>query len=466
LLVDGRYRFTRVPTATDLLNGLNPGELWEACLARASETLDPTAFSSWLEKSVFEELDAGRLTILFPNNFVAGHAKARFGEMLERILREIAGRADLTLNFVGPPAGPAQEGASEPDAPLPRGPAPGTDYLRPGYTFERFVAGPNNQLAYAGALAVTHDGSNSSYNPLFIYGGVGLGKTHLIQAIAHRISQEKVPRTYRYLSAERFLQQYITALERGEVVLFRNKYLNVDFLLMDDIQFLKGKERTQEEFFHRFNEFYQNGKQIVITSDRPPHELEDIEERLVSRFQSGLVADIQPPEYETRLAILHMLAKDEKIDVREGVLDYIATSIRKNVRQLSGVVHRLAAYSRLTGEVISMEMAQKEITSSLGNIASRITAGSIAALVSQSFGVTPNQLKGKQRKREILVPRQVAMYLMRELTTLSLNEIGQFFSGRDHSTVLNSIERISHLMSADAGLQRRVDDLRREMNAV
>jgi chromosomal replication initiator protein len=447
------------------LSELNPAELWGECLARASESLDPTAFSSWLEKSVIEDYENGRLTVRFPNNFVAGHAKVRFGELLGRIARDVSGMNELVLNFIGEPAGPVQD--SQPRIMTSQQKAQGTgiDFLRPSYTFERFVAGPNNQLAYAGAQAVTHEGGTSSYNPLFIYGGVGLGKTHLIQAIAHRIRQDPYSRTYRYLSAELFLQQYVTALERGEVPLFRNRYLNVDFLLMDDIQFLKGKERTQEEFFHRFNEFYQNGKQIVITADRPPHELEDIEERLVSRFQSGLVADIKPPEYETRLAILHLLIKDEQLEVRDEVLDFIATSIRKNVRQLAGVVHRLAAHSRLTGAAINMDLVQKEISSSLGNIAHRLTAGSIASHVSQSFGVTPNQLKGKQRKREVLVPRQVAMYLMRELTSMSLQEIGLFFSGRDHSTVLNSIDRINHLLTVDTVLERKLSDLRRELNA-
>lgn len=448
------------------MSGFDPAELWQECLARASENLDPTAFSSWLEKSVIADFENGRLTVRFPNNFVAGHAKVRFGEMLNRIARDVSGRQDLVLHFIGEPAGPVQETQPREQATPQKTPPVSVDFLRPSYTFERFVAGPNNQLAYAGAQAVTHEGGTSSYNPLFIYGGVGLGKTHLIQAIAHRIRQEPYSRTYRYLSAELFLQQYVTALERGEVPLFRNRYLNVDFLLMDDIQFLKGKERTQEEFFHRFNEFYQNGKQIVITADRPPHELEDIEERLVSRFQSGLVADIKPPEYETRLAILHLLVKDEQIEIRDDVLDFIATSIRKNVRQLAGVVHRLAAHSRLTGSPINMDLVQKEIASSLGNVAHRLTAGSIASHVSQSFGVTPNQLKGKQRKREVLVPRQVAMYLMRELTSMSLNEIGAFFSGRDHSTVLNSIDRIQHLLAADPTLERKLADLRRELNTI
>ncbi len=440
-------------------------ELWERCLSLASEMMDETAFRSWLEKSSFEEQEGSRLLIRFPNSFVAGHARVRYGDMMEKILRDVSGRPDLGLNFVGSPAGPGPVSRPSP-TPGRSHEGPRADYLRPSYTFERFVAGPNNQLAYAGALAVTKEGGASSYNPLFLYGGVGLGKTHLIQAIAHRIRLQPDVRTYRYLSAELFLQQYIAALERSEIPLFRNRYLDVDFLLMDDIQFLKGKERTQEEFFHRFNEFYLNGKQIVITSDRPPHELEDVEERLVSRFQSGLVADIKPPEYETRLAILHLLVRDERIVVGDDVLDFIARSVRKNVRQLAGVIHRLAANSRLNGADIDMDLAQKEISSSLGSISKRLTAGSIASLVSQSFGVTPNQLKGKQRKREVLIPRQVAMFLIREFTSLSLNEIGSFFSGRDHSTVLNSITRIELLSSDDPTLERKIADIRRELVSI
>ena len=449
-------------TVDDLTNS----ELWERCLSRASEMIDETAFRSWLEKSFFEELDGSRVVIRFPNTFVAGHARARFGDMMENILRDVSGRSDLALTFVGSPAGPGPVSGSASREENGTKSRQGIDYLRPSYTFERFVAGPNNQLAYSGALSVTRDDGSSSYNPLFIYGGVGLGKTHLIQAIAHRIREQPDARTYRYLSAELFLQQYIGALERSEVPLFRNRYLNVDFLLMDDVQFLKGKSGTQEEFFHRFNEFYLNGKQIVITSDRPPHELEDVEERLVSRFQSGLVADIKPPEYETRLAILHLLIRDERIEVDDEVLDFIARSVRKNVRQLAGVIHRLAAHSRLSGAGIDMDLAQKEISSSLGTISKRLTAGSIASHVSEEFGVSPSQLKGKQRKREVLIPRQVAMFLMRELTSLSLNEIGAFFSGRDHSTVLNSINRIQQLSSEDSVLNRKIGEIRRELTSI
>ncbi len=443
---------------------MSPEQLWELCLDGARDDLDPLSFQSWLEKSSFRELDGTRMVIEFPNEFTASHAKARFGEMLQACLSRISGRNDLSLVFYGPPAEPTMTPARSRDRV--RQKVQGGDYLRPGYTFERFVVGPNNQLAYSGAVAVTADSGQVKYNPLFIYGGVGLGKTHLIQAIAHKVKESGRGRTFRYLSAELFLQQYVTALERQEIPLFRNRYLNVDYLLMDDIQFLKGKERTQEEFFHRFNEFYQNGKQIVITADRPPHELEDIEERLVSRFQSGLIADIKPPEYETRLAILHLLVKDESVEVPDEVLDYIASSIRKNVRQLAGVIHRLAAASRFTGCSIDMDMAQGEISSSLGASSRALTPGSITSRVAEAFDVTPGQIRGKERKRSVLIPRQVAMSLIREMTSLSLKEIGAFFSGRDHSTVLNSIERIEKLSSEDPALARRIEDVGRSLSSL
>jgi chromosomal replication initiator protein len=339
-------------------------------------------------------------------------------------------------------------------------------YLRSNYTFDHFVVGPNNQLAHAGALAVSRDAGSTTYNPLFIYGGVGLGKTHLIQAIAHRLREEGSRRTFRYLSTEFVVGTFIKCVLQKDYTKFRKLFQGIDYLLMDDIQFLEGKVETQEAFFHRFNELHQQGKQIVLTSDRPPHELKDLPERLISRFQWGLVADIKPPEYETRLAILMLLVRDEELDVSQEVLDYIASSIRKNVRQLSGVIHRLAAISRLTGCDIDMNMAQKEIKSTLGTISRRLTPGTITSAVAEVFDISPGQLKGKQRKRNILVPRQVAISLIRELTSMSLKDIGAFFSGRDHSTVLNSIERIQELRESDHELDRKIEEIKRKLVSI
>jgi chromosomal replication initiator protein len=445
------------------MESFNPSDLWSRCLDEAAKNLESTEFDAWLKNSSYEDINGTRLVIRFRNSFVAGHVKSRFGSMLEDIIRDISGMNELALQFVGDPAKP---GPSTTERLSSSSSSTDSTFLRSNYTFEHFVVGPNNQLAHAGALAVSRDIDSITYNPLFIYGGVGLGKTHLIQAIAHYLRQKDSKRTFSYLSTELLVETFIKGVINNDYTKFRNLFQGIDYLLLDDIQFLKGKVETQEAFFHRFNELHQHGKQIVLTSDRPPHELQDLPERLISRFQWGLVADIKPPEYETRLAILQLLVKDEELEISHDVLDYIASSIRKNVRQLSGVIHRLAAMSRLTGCNIDMNLAQKEIRSSLGTITRRLTPGNIASVVAESFDVSPSQLKGKQRKRNILVPRQVAMSLIRELTSLSLKDIGSFFSGRDHSTVLNSIDRIEELKKNEPDLDRKIEEIRRKLVSI
>lgn len=445
---------------------LNPAELWDTCLRRVRTNLDSTEYESWLSNSSFEEMSGSRIVIRFRNSFVAGHVKSRFGTMLEETVRDISGRNDLALHFIGDPAGPGPSvpsQLSQDSAAHSSTTGPDSLYLRSNYTFDHFVVGPNNQLAHAGALAVSRNTGSTTYNPLFIYGGVGLGKTHLIQAIAHELRRAGSGSTFRYVSTEYVVGTFIRCVLQKDYSMFRKLFQGIDYLLIDDIQFLEGKVETQEAFFHRFNELHQHGKQIVLTSDRPPHELKDLPERLISRFQWGLVADIKPPEYETRLAILMLLVRDEELKVDREVLDYIASSIRKNVRQLSGVVHRLAAISRLTGCEVDMNLAEREIRSTLGTIEKRITPGSITSAVAEAFNVSPAQLKGKQRKRNILVPRQVAITLIRDLTSMSLKDIGSFFSGRDHSTVLNSIERIEELRKKDPELDRSIEDIRRRL---
>lgn len=446
------------------MESFNPSELWVRCLNEAEKNLESTEFDAWLKNSSYEDINGTRLVIRFRNSFVAGHAKSRFGNMLEDIVRDISGINELALQFVGDPAKPGPSTTEKLSSNIVS--SADSTFLRSNYTFEHFVVGPNNQLAHAGALAVSRDIDSTTYNPLFIYGGVGLGKTHLIQAIAHHLRQDDSKKTFSYLSTEFLVETFIKGVIQNDYTKFRKLFQGIDYLLLDDIQFLKGKVETQEAFFHRFNELHQHGKQIVLTSDRPPHELQDLPERLISRFQWGLVADIKPPEYETRLAILQLLVKDEELDVSHDVLDYIASSIRKNVRQLSGVIHRLAAMSRLTGCRIDMNLAQKEISSSLGTITRRLTAGNIASVVAESFDVSPSQLKGKQRKRSVLVPRQVAMSLIRELTSLSLKDIGSFFSGRDHSTVLNSIDRIEELKQKEPSLDSKIEEIKQKLISI
>lgn len=447
------------------MESFNPSDLWNLCLAEAEKRLEATEFEAWLKDSTYEDINGTRLVIRFRNSFVAGHVKSRFGEMLDDIIRNLSGTSELALQFIGDPADPGPSGTERIVSGTSSSSSDST-FLRSNYTFKHFVVGPSNQLAHAGALAVSRDIGSTNYNPLFVYGGVGLGKTHLIQAIAHYLRQEGSKRTFKYLSTEFLVATFIKSVLQSDFTRFNRLFHDIDYLLIDDIQFLKGKVETQEAFFHRFNELHQHGKQIVLTSDRPPHELQDLPERLISRFQSGLVADIKPPEYETRLAILHLLVRDEELEVSQDVLDFIASSIRKNVRQLSGVIHRLAAMSRLTGCSIDMDLAQKEIRSSLGTITRRLTPGNITSIVAESFDVSPSQLKGRQRKHSVLIPRQVSMSLIRELTSMSLTEIGSFFSGRDHSTVLNSIDRIAELKEKTPDLERKIDEIRRKLISI
>lgn len=435
--------------------------LWVSCLDSVRDTVTESAFHKWLSASSFDSFEDGRYTVRFPNEFMARWARDHYGDFLERALRRLCG-FDLRLVCVGDPAPPAalqQEAAGPPQQTPIR-----SNFLHPNYTFDRFVAGPSNQLAHAGALAVARNPGNSSQNPLFIYGGVGLGKTHLIQAIAHEIRLRHPSKKCVYTSSEQFLTLYISAIGRNRMDEFRRQFREVDLLLMDDVQFLAGKDQTQEEFFHRFNELYQNGRQIVLTSDRLPGEIHPLEERLVSRFQSGLVADIQSPDYETRMAILEMKVRDEGEHFPPDVLDYIASTVKSNVRLLEGAIHRLAASSRINGTPIDLALARRILAETFAGPGQKLSPGIITASVAEAFSVSPSQLRGKQRRRDILLPRQVAMFLIRELTDTSLVDIGRFFSGRDHSTVLNSIDRIRVLSADDPALKRRIQELRTRLS--
>jgi chromosomal replication initiator protein len=447
-------------------NGIeDPAAVWSEVLSLAAREMNESTFRTWLSDSAFESLDSehSRFLVRFPNEFMADWAKSHFGELLDSLFRSITSRPDLALVFIGDPASPP----SHRPPPSQRMNHNRHSYLHPSYTFDRFVAGSSNELAYAGAMAVSHELGSPSYNPLFIYGGVGLGKTHLIQAIAHYLMNNYPQKTFKYISSEQFTQRFISAMSNGPPAVnsFRREFMDLDLLLMDDIQFMAGKERTQEELFHRFNDLYQLGGQIVFTSDRPPNEIEPLEERLISRFESGLVVDIQPPEFETRLAILQLKARTEGQNFPSEVLSYIASTIKSNVRQLEGAIHRLAATCRLTGSPVDMEMAERVVSEYLGNRKRALNPGSITSAVAEEFSVSPTQLKGKGRKREILVPRQIAMYLIRELTSSSLASIGEFFSGRDHSTVLNAINRVEYLCDSDSALRRRVEELRNRLTS-
>ncbi|HWP45003.1 MAG TPA: chromosomal replication initiator protein DnaA [Blastocatellia bacterium] len=330
--------------------------------------------------------------------------------------------------------------------------------LNPKYMFDTFVVGSCNQFAHAAALAVV-DMPSKTYNPLYIYGGVGLGKTHLMHAIGHAIKARTQNIRLTYISSEKFMNELINAIRYDKTITFREKYRNIDVLLMDDIQFLAGKERTQEEFFHTFNALYDAQKQIVISSDCPPREIPTLEERLHSRFEWGLIADIQPPDLETKVAILKRKAEIEKIDLPDNVALFIASKIKSNIRELEGSLVRLVAYASLKGLPIGLDLAQEVLKNIIDEETDGISLEFIQKTVASHYGLKVSDLKSKNNSRSIAVPRQVAMYLCKTLTRSSLPEIGREFGGKHHTTVLHSINKISQLYESDPVFHRLINSL-------
>jgi len=335
--------------------------------------------------------------------------------------------------------------------------------LNPKYTFDAFVIGSGNQFAHAAARAVAERPSKA-YNPLFLYGGVGMGKTHLMQAIGHEVKKRMPEASICYVSSEKFTNEMINSLRYDKMTSFRDKFRNVDLLLIDDIQFLAQKERTQEEFFHTFNALHESMKQIVIASDRPPKELAEIEDRLRSRFEWGLIADIQPPDLETKVAILQKKSETERVALPTDLALYIASNVRTNVRELEGALIRLIAYCSLTGAEVTLSTAQQVLKNFIDSQARKISIDAIQKAVAEQFGLRTPEIKQKNNSRSIVVPRQIAMYLAKQMTEASLPEIGRQFGGKHHTTVMHSIAKIDEQRRADKDLNRLINKLTETLN--
>ena len=431
-------------------------ELWEEALELLQNELTSVGFSTWIEPIVPVSLDKNVLTLEVPSEFNLGIIDSRYKILIQNALKVLTSR-NLDISLVV---------KSEKDK---RDQRPGDDMsplvsvLNPKYTFDTFVKGNGNQLAHAAALAVSETPAKA-YNPLFIYGGVGLGKTHLLHAIGHYILGQHPKMKVLYTSSEKFTNELINAIKDDRNEEFRNKYRNIDVLLIDDIQFIGGKERTQEEFFHTFNALYEAEKQIVISSDKPPKEILTLEERLRSRFEWGLIADIQAPDMETRIAILRKKSQQERYEIPNEVLAYIAENIESNIRELEGALNRVIAYASLTGSPISLELAQECLKQLLAGIAvANINHVSIMKIVARYYDLTPDQLTTQKRSRDISYPRQIAMYLCRDLTGMSLPRIGQVFGGRDHTTVMHACEKIQNELDRNNELRRAITEMRRNI---
>lgn len=429
-------------------------DFWHHVLLTVQKQLNGQCFETWFKPITYHGRDNGVLRLTVPTELFKNCLIENYSDLLLRSAGEIA-KAPFSLQI-------SVESGSPADTGNPVAGASGTDSLPlliPKYTFDSFVVGTSNQLARAAAMAVAERPSKA-YNPLYLYGGVGLGKTHLMHAIGNLIQKRNKSVRMTYMSSEKFMNELVNAIRYERTIQFRQKYRSIDVLLMDDIQFIAGKERTQEEFFHTFNALYDAQKQIVITSDCPPKQIPTLEERLHSRFEWGLIADIQPPDLETKLAILRKKAESDNLHLRDEVAIYIASGIRSNVRELEGALNRLSARASLDGMDVSevdVPYAKEVLKGFTSDQSESVSTEAVLRAVASFFSLKPAQLKAKNNSRPIAVPRQIAMYICKELTSHSLPQIGKDFGGKHHTTVLHSIRKIDSLRKKDSEISAAVN---------
>jgi chromosomal replication initiator protein len=437
-------------------------QVWRAALGELQVSLSPANFETWLRDTALIGVEEQRFTVAVPNGFAKDWLETRYRSLISQTLARIVGYS-VQVEF------DVREGVSsgldgEPDQPVRLEPTrAGTDNgaatLNPRYMFANFIVGSANRLAHAASLSVA-ERPGHAYNPLFLYGGVGLGKTHLMHAIGNQVIGRFPRKKVLYATSEKFTNDFITSIQQGRIDEFRNRYRKIDLLLIDDIQFIADKERTQEEFFHTFNAIHEDGKQIVLSSDRPPKAIVTLEERLRSRFEWGLIADLTAPDLETRIAILRAKAEEQNTRIPSDVLEFIARKVVSNIRELEGALNRIVAYASMGAMPIGIELAQAVLSNVLYNPKKRmVTPERIAQAVSDYYGVELDALRGQKRDKAIVMPRQIAMYLMRAETDASLLRIGAELGGRDHSTVLHACDKISRESQEN-------DELRRELAAV
>lgn len=439
--------------------------LWEKTLDIIKSELSEVSFNTWIKSCEPISLSSDTLKISVPNSFTQDILDKRYKDLVANSIKAVCSKL-YNIEFVIASEAYIKEDIKKTEKTPSKSIVVNDEMsstLNPKYTFNSFVIGNSNRFAHAASLAVA-EAPAKAYNPLFIYGGVGLGKTHLMHAIGHYILDGNPNAKVVYVSSEKFTNELINAIKDDRNEEFRKKYRNVDVLLIDDIQFIAGKERTQEEFFHTFNELHDANKQIILSSDRPPKEIPTLEDRLRSRFEWGLIADIQVPDFETRMAILKKKADVENLNVANEVMGYIATKIKSNIRELEGALIRIVAYSSLTNREITVDLA----TEALKDIISKkqgkhITIDLIQDVVSSYFNLRVEDLKSQRRTRNVAYPRQIAMYLSRKLTDMSLPKIGEEFGGRDHTTVIHAYEKISENLKTDDSLQHTVNDLTKKI---
>ncbi|MDG5814273.1 chromosomal replication initiator protein DnaA [Chitinispirillales bacterium ANBcel5] len=449
-------------------------QLWNSILSQVSRSIDAHRFETWFRPlSLLESDDPEVISVAAPNQFIADFLDQHYKPILVTTAKQLNFRLKDIVFTVGEgsntPADVEPEIKEEPKKVAePKSSTKTTSYSYPQlnkrYSLETFVVGPNNEFARSAALAVAEAPGKTKFNPLLIYGGVGLGKTHLLQSIGNYLVSNSPNTTVTYISSEEFYLNFIDAIKNNSTKTFTSKFRSSDVLLMDDIQFFAGKESTQEEFFYIFNTLYQNGKQIVLTSDLPPSSLRGLQDRLISRFQWGLAVDIQPPDLETRVAILKKRAEEDNLDITQDILYFIAEHVSSNIRELEGVVIRLLAFASITRSDITLELVKTVLKDSLKKEKRRVTINDIIEAVGNYYKVPVNNIREKNRRKEVAFSRQVAMYISKSITNNSLKTIGLNFGGRDHSTVIHAVSQIENLIKTDETVSRDVSYIINTLN--
>lgn len=446
-------------------------KLWDDTLAHLELNLSPQHFSTWIKPLKLVKIEQDMVYLEVPNRFVLDWVKENYSKLIQKNLSDLSA-VSYRLHFDVSNQNLEEINKKTPLIERPVAVAAKKTVvnnthtadlnLNRKYTFEEFVSGSSNQFAYAAAMAVANNPA-TTYNPLFIYGGVGLGKTHLVNAIGNAILKKSPQMRICYYTSEKFMNELINSLRYNRMDEFRNKFRSMDIIMIDDIQFIAGKERTQEEFFHTFNALYESHKQIIVTSDKFPKDIPGLEERLRSRFEWGLIADIQAPDVETKLAILKMKAEQNSINLPEDVSLFLANSICNNVRELEGYLIRIGAYASLTSVPVSLEMARDVLKDILIERNRELSVEEIVKKVSLHFNIKVSDIKSAKRLKAVVLPRQIAMYISRQLTSSSYPEIGDRFGGKDHSTIIHAIRKIEKLMEADFQLKSTIENLKKEL---
>ena len=443
--------------------------MWNDALVYIQEKVPKQVFETWFTPVVLDRIEETTAYLAVPNKFFGEWLGEHYRDLLAEAVSVAQGGGHLDVSFVvnhkqAPSSSPAQQESGPADT-AGRGFVASRSkrgvQLNPKYTFKSFVVGAGNQFAHAACMAVAEQPAKD-YNPLFLYGGVGLGKTHLLNAIGNYLAERSDLRIA-YLTTEQFTNEVINSIRYDKMIDLRKRYRNVDMLMIDDIQFLAGKERTQEEFFHTFNTLYEAHKQIVLSSDRFPKDMPDIEERLRSRFEWGLIADLQPPDVETRIAILRKKSEDERIALPEDVIHFLATTMKNNIRELEGSLVRVGAYSSLTGQTITLDMAKNVLRDLIGDKKKIVSIEDIQEAVGSKYHLKIADLKSRRRSKTLVHPRQIAMYLCRELTDASFPEIGRQFGGKDHTTIIHACRQITKAKEADSTLHTTLEGLKEQI---